>query len=379
MIAAAPGGCGDEWFASSYAQARSRFLVAAARAGATLRAHRLEGWSGPAGEELVCDVATLRAPGGAAALVWVSGTHGVEGFCGSACQLAILGSRGLARRARAGRLTLVFVHALNPFGFAHLRRTNEDNVDVNRNFVDHAAAHPANPLYALLHPALVPASWTGEAKGAADRRLQQVLDEHGARAVQRAITSGQYERGDGLFYGGRRPVWSNRLWRRILREELGEFRRVVLVDLHSGLGAKGESELIHRGGRDDGSRARAEALFGRVTSSEDGTSSSTEITGNMAGALYDELPGRELTPVTLEFGTHPPRVVLEALRADQWLAGQAVPPPALRARIAAGMRAAFLCDEAGWRRGVLERVHDLAGAAIHRLTGSTTDEEGERS
>ena len=41
------------------------------------------------------------------------------------------------------------IHALNPFGFAHLRRANEDNVDLNRNFVDHEGGnYPENDLFA---------------------------------------------------------------------------------------------------------------------------------------------------------------------------------------------------------------------------------------
>jgi hypothetical protein len=38
-------------------------------------------------------------------------------------------------KTRAKLPTIVFVHALNPFGFKHHRRVNEDNVDLNRNFL----------------------------------------------------------------------------------------------------------------------------------------------------------------------------------------------------------------------------------------------------
>jgi hypothetical protein len=32
-------------------------------------------------------------------------------------------------------VTLVFIHAVNPYGFHHDRRVNEDNIDINRNFL----------------------------------------------------------------------------------------------------------------------------------------------------------------------------------------------------------------------------------------------------
>ena len=56
---------------------------------------------------------------------------------------------------------LVLVHANNPHGFAHQRRVNEDNIDLNRNFIDFDAKTPESPEYAELHPALVPEAWDG--------------------------------------------------------------------------------------------------------------------------------------------------------------------------------------------------------------------------
>ena len=44
-------------------------------------------------------------------------------------------------------LSIVLLHASNPYGFAWGRRVNEDNVDLNRNFVDFDAPLPENPGY----------------------------------------------------------------------------------------------------------------------------------------------------------------------------------------------------------------------------------------
>ena len=48
----------------------------------------------------------------------------------------------------------LFVHGLNPYGWAHGSRTNENNVDLNRNYLDHAQGHAENPVYAELHELL---------------------------------------------------------------------------------------------------------------------------------------------------------------------------------------------------------------------------------
>ena len=78
----------------------------------------------------------------------IAGTHGVEGHCGSGAQVAWLQQGGPARLPpRTGAL---LIHAINPHGFAWGRRVNEDNIDLNRNFVDHSQPHPANADYEAL-------------------------------------------------------------------------------------------------------------------------------------------------------------------------------------------------------------------------------------
>ena len=138
-------------FADSYTEARRKFLAAAKNADAVLGEYR-HPLPGPCGEALFTDTALLGNSNAERLVIVSSGVHGVEGFCGSACQIALLHS-GLLAGAKS--CAILLVHALNPFGFAHLRRTNEDNVDLNRNFVDHAHP-PTNGDYERLHPLLVP-------------------------------------------------------------------------------------------------------------------------------------------------------------------------------------------------------------------------------
>ena len=56
-------------------------------------------------------------------------------------------------------LRCVLLHALNPYGFAWLRRVNEHNVDLNRNFLLPGEAYRGSPAgYAALDPLLNPKS-----------------------------------------------------------------------------------------------------------------------------------------------------------------------------------------------------------------------------
>ena len=104
----------DEYFSSTYQQARSKFLDAARGAKARVSSFALPGQKGPDGSELVVEVAEIRTSEQPNLLVIISGTHGVEGFCGSGCQVGFLVERvyeGLPKT-----VGVALVHALNPYG-----------------------------------------------------------------------------------------------------------------------------------------------------------------------------------------------------------------------------------------------------------------------
>lgn len=357
----------SEYFSDSYAEARAKFLGLCQEAGAALRSHANS--DAPPGDTgLWCDIARFGDPSAPAALVLISGTHGIEGFAGSACQLRVLGAHLSA--APDLPATVYVIHALNPYGLAHYRRVNEDNVDVNRNFVDHQAP-PANDDYATVHPHLLPDDWDGPARQAAEQSLGSLIATKGMTWVQEAITRGQYSHPDGLFYGGREPTWSNRLLRRFVSSELTGHDLVAVIDLHTGLGEHGQAEIIFRGVPGSAEEHLATGWYGSVTSSERGDSSSTVIGGNTPSAFRQELPGATVVPVTLEFGTHPPPVVLEALRAEQWLVLHPdKASPALREQIVGQLREAFYCGADQWRSDVLEEGERIVLAALAGLEGS---------
>ena len=163
----------SDWFPADYPEGRARFRCAAADAGSRLRSYVNPTVTGRHGEELATDVAVLGSNSPTSVLLITSGTHGVEGFCGSGCQDAFLEQRLYERLPR--NAAAVLVHALNPYGYSWHRRVTEDNVDLNRNFIDFAAPLPLAPAYEGLHDALVPASWHGPERELADAKLREFL------------------------------------------------------------------------------------------------------------------------------------------------------------------------------------------------------------
>ena len=113
----------DSDFSDDYQAARRKFLAACEAAGAGVESHQ-NPHAGPDGAPLFTDVGTIGAPDARAALVLGSGIHGVEGFAGSGIQTGLL-SDGLGSHLPRS-VRVVMIHAINPYGFAHLRRVNED-------------------------------------------------------------------------------------------------------------------------------------------------------------------------------------------------------------------------------------------------------------
>ena len=155
-------------FAENYTQARAKFLSACNTAVADVRAY-INPERGPRDEELATDVAWIGPKDARLVLVSISATHGVEGFCGSAAQTDWLRLGG-GERLPDGMAALL-IHAINPYGFAWLRRVTEEGVDLNRNHIDFSQPLPANPGYEELADVFVPSEISGPILEAAEAKL----------------------------------------------------------------------------------------------------------------------------------------------------------------------------------------------------------------
>ncbi|HEX6794820.1 MAG TPA: M14 family metallopeptidase [Casimicrobiaceae bacterium] len=353
-------------FASTYREARGKFVEAATGRHLSLESQVHPSAMGAEGEELAIDVAHLGDPDSASLLVLLSGMHGVEGFCGSGCQVALLRDDAVIAAIARARVAVLFCHAINPYGFSHVRRVNEDNVDLNRNFRDFSTTIAPNADYASVHSMVVPATWPPSAENTA-----QILDyvgRHGVLALQAAVSRGQSDFPDGLFFAGREPAWSNVVLRDILKRHGARRKRIGWIDFHTGLGAWGHGEKIHSGPDDAAMIARNRAWYGcDVTTFYDGSSSSAQLTGVSFHAALASCPHAEFTGIGLEFGTRPYQEVFQALRAEQWLANHPGEGAALRAPIKRQMRDAFHDDSDAWKAMVYGQARVAVLQAVHAL------------
>lgn len=359
----------SDCFSANYAAAREKFIAAARHASAPVESYHNPA-TGPEGLKLTAETAWLGLREADRVLVIMSGTHGAETFSGSAIQVGLLQS-SIAKEIAGSGLGVLLIHAINPSGFAWVRRVTEGNVDLNRNFVAHGGRYPRNAGYETLRDAICPVEWHGEARKKADAKLMAYGAEHGAMALQSAITTGQYIDEIGVFYGGVAPSWSNRTLRDILTLSASQARHVGFIDLHTGLGPYGYGEIIsnHAGGT-PGS-ARVKDWFGsEVTSSDDGSSTSAPVAGDTNIGVEEALPKAAVGGITLEYGTEPLRDMLDAVRADNWLHAHGRLDSAEGRAIKAQIRKAFYPDADDWRAMVWERAVEVTRHMVKGLAQS---------
>ena len=146
----------DQNFSTTYHEARRKFLTTAEEAGAVVQSLALTA-TGPGQQPLFIDIARLGSATPDKLIIHTSGIHGVEGFAGSAIQIALLQTPPKLD----DDTSLLLVHMLNPYGVAWLRRYNESNVDLNRNYILPGQFWPGTPetyhrLNRFLNPAKPP-------------------------------------------------------------------------------------------------------------------------------------------------------------------------------------------------------------------------------
>lgn len=355
----------ERYFAASYAEARAKFLAAAAKAGLGVESHG-HPLAGRDGERLAMDVARQGPDDAARLLVVSSGCHGAEGYCGSGVQNALLASAAFAHSAQAAGVAVLYVHALNPYGFSWLSRTTHENVDLNRNWQDFGRPLPRNDGYDAIAHLVVPGTWPPSADNEA--ALAAYAAANGPRALQTALSAGQYAHPAGLFFGGQQPTWSRQTLTQVLRQHGQRCGRLAWIDLHTGLGPSGHGERIFADRDDPASLERARAWWGNeVTSMYDGSSTSAQLTGLLFNAAYELCPQAEYTGIALEYGTLPMDDVMQALRGDQWLYSHPDAPPALRASLKQAVRDAFYVDTPAWKQRIVEQGVEAAQQAVAGL------------
>jgi hypothetical protein len=345
-------------FSPDYATARARFRASASARGFALEAIPI-GQAGPDGAPLTIDVARKNTGQPERAVIVSSGLHGVEGFFGSAVQLALL-EQALEAWSPPERSALILVHALDPYGFAWLRRFDERNIDLNRNFLINGERYQGAPTrYAQLDGLLNPRH--------APSRLDLFLLRagltvfwYGMPELRQAVAGGQYDFPQGLYFGGHGPAHAQTILAEALPRWVGDARDVLHIDFHTGFGTWGGYSLL----LDERDPPAHVAWFqkhfgeGNVTVCRP-NGAVYDARGSLGPWCQSRFPECNYRFTCAEFGTYAAIRVVEALRTENQAHHWGSPGDEATLRAKERLKEVFAPADPAWRSTAVEQGVEL--------------------
>lgn len=330
-------------FSSDYFVARDRFRAAIDRHSGKIEAFPLGGRP-----DLTMDVAIFGDLDPKQVLIVSSGLHGVEGPFGSAVQSSWLeGWSG----ALPNGLAVLFLHALNPYGFVNIRRFDESNIDLNRNFLLKGQSYQGSPpSYTAVDSFLNPKSPPTFFDPFWFLTFRAIL-RHGFQALKQAVAGGQCDFPLGLFYGGSGPAPLQRLLTEKLPEWMRSAERSIHLDYHTGLGPRGTYKLMIDHLIPPGRFESLESFFtdGGISPFQE-EKEAYETRGSIGRWFYERLDRCNYNYFCAEFGTEPSILMIKALRAENRAYHWGDPESDSTRRTKARLLEAFVPADRNWRQ-----------------------------
>jgi hypothetical protein len=253
---------------------------------------------------------------------------------------------------------VIFIHAVNPYGMAWLRRFNENNVDLNRNFLAGTDQYIGAPdAYRKLNSLLNPEGPPKPFDPFIPMAMYYIL-RYGFQNLKQAIAGGQYEYPSGLFFGGHRLEQGPALLLEWCRETLSTVKQITVIDVHTGLGKYGDEILMSRNGPDTEQFSRLNQHLGNRITPYHPTGPTYKVQGSFLRGLEHRVPGPEWALILQEFGTEKPLSNLRALRSEnRWhhygRKDQLAHPVKQR------LRQTFCPTDPSWQRRILDQGRSI--------------------
>ncbi len=306
-------------FSTNYITARKKFIDAASKLNYQLQSYSL-GEIGASGEDLTIDVAINGVDNAEKVLVISSGLHGVEGFLGSAIQVALL-EKDLSQNYLKENTKIVLIHGLNPYGFSWRRRANENNIDLNRNFLLPGETYQGSPeKYGELNNFLNPQQQPSKFEPFLLQVIALIITQ-GMTTLKNTIAGGQYDFPQGLFFGGNKAAKTVEILEENLAKWIRAAKQVVHLDFHTGgIKEKGEYKLLIEENHQSELFQKLTGKFNNLCTIEaDGSEGiGYTVKGSLNTWCKAKFPDINYIVLTPEFGTNSSIRVLQALRAENF-------------------------------------------------------------
>ena len=363
-------------FSNSYEEAREKFLFAAKQADAECQSFEHPFARTASNTVLTLDTAWLGPRDAKNVMVMISGTHGPESYAGAAIQLNWLKAH---TAFPSPSMAMLLIHGANPFGWAHCSRTTENNVDLNRNFIDHQHQPSETFLANRIQTLLSLSNVKGPRYTAILLGLVRLLLSVGLKPVVNEISNGQYSHPKGIGFGGHCAEWSNQVLQALLKNSLQQAEQVAIIDWHTGVGDYAKPCFLCFDALDSASYQRARRWWGEEVDKSHASYASGErpdYQGLLINAARDiaQATGAKTTSSVIEFGTYANHKMLKGLIIDRWLRCGADDASAETiADLKEQVLRLFYPNDPDWRAQVLEQGADIISQALAGLNSEQAD------
>ncbi len=356
----------EQLFSDTYAKADDRFHAAAVAAGAEMASfqHPLKG---PHGETLRLTGCRIGPTNARHIILVTAGTHGVEGFAGSAIQSGIL-ERISAYQLRSDT-AIVMVHVVNPWGMAWDRREDDGNIDLFRNFIYCEPPFADNPVYDQLDAAINPLEWDGPIREEAENTIADFINMFGEDRFTSVVRRGQHNHPKGLTYHGQGPSWSKRCVDEIAQKFISAGARIANLEIHTSWGKPDECLVISYAAAGSAKLARTKRWIEAPLYLPGADPLIPSHPFTPFEYLERLIPGVEVTALVMECGTYDGEMPLDYDRQNNFVFTHGDPCSPLGLQARQSMRRYCYPDSPEWKamvwhcgetlfRSLVKKIHD---------------------
>ncbi|MGD6818971.1 M14 family metallopeptidase [Metabacillus sp. 113a] len=243
-------------------------------------------------------------------IVLTSGSHGIEGYTGSAMQDVFV--KDFLQKLNPADTGVYMVHSINPWGMKNFRRYNENNVDLNRNFIPdwNSFDLTSNKAYKELENFFEPDKKIGSIvahDAAFTAALAKTAAVSGTDKVEGALLTGQYTNPKGVYYGGTKDELSTAFMKSEFDQMLmSPYKQIIHIDLHTGYGPRYQMSIFSSSAETlTEEEAQAAYQYPQVlTPDTEGFYASTgDMTEYFTAMAKAKAPEKAFYSTTFEFGT----------------------------------------------------------------------------
>lgn len=298
----------DTLFPESYDSSRARFMRDFELLRPQWADSRLESYPLKTDPSLSVDCAWAEPRKKENLIIISTGLHGIEGYVGSVMLKIFMDE--FAPKINADNTGLLLVHAINPWGMKNRRRYNENNADLNRNFIwdenfDPRVNPDYEPLISMLNPSRPLTNMLLSDMAFISRLLTNIV-KLGILRIRQGMLSGQYRHPRGVQFGGQSTQESAQIARGLFQRAFDEYGQIVHLDMHTGYGPRYQMSFVNST-REPASSQELMRRFNYPLIVAATPSDFYTVSGDITEYFYklrdEKYPSKKLFATCFEFGT----------------------------------------------------------------------------